>query len=131
MILCSKIGRALVAGLFLLLASLQPGLAAAAANGHANTVATEAGQKHDGAAVHDHGRMGGAGHADSKQHDRDHHQPSGMDLCCEMHCVMSQVMPASSPLIQGPPAERVRADFTHAVPDGLNATVIKPPRTTS
>lgn len=54
-----------------------------------------------------------------------------MDLCCEMHCVMSQAMLAAAPLIQAPPAGRVRADFTHAVPDGQVYSVIKPPRTTS
>jgi hypothetical protein len=132
MILCSKIGRALVAGLFLLLASLQPGLAAAAGNGAGNAVTTEVGHKHDAAAAHDHSDMVGPGHVDGDQHDHDdHHKPAGMDLCCEMHCVMSQAMLAAAPLIQAPPAGRVRADFTHAVPDGQVYSVIKPPRTTS
>lgn len=131
MILCSKTWRALVAGLFLVLASLQPGLAAAAWNETGSAVAAKAGHHHDGAAAHDPGDSAGVQHADKQQDGGDHHQPAGMDLCCEMHCVISQAMPASAPLIQAPPAGRVHADFTHAVPDGQVSAVIKPPRTTS
>ncbi|SMH26187.1 DUF2946 family protein [Mesorhizobium australicum] len=132
LILSGKAWRALVACLFMLLAIWQPGMAAAAwAEGNASQ--TTAGHTH-AAAVHDHEDAGAAQHTESdgqKQAANDHHQPAAMDLCCEMHCVMSQAMPASSPLIHAPAAGRVRADFTHALPDGQVYSVIKPPRTTS
>lgn len=121
--------RALIAGMFLLLASLQPGLAATAwTDGTSRTVT--AGHQHDGDGIHE----GAARHVSGDQHDgksSDHHQPDSMDLCCETHCLMSQAMPASSPLIHGPSASRARADFGHALLDGQVSSVIKPPRTTS
>lgn len=124
--------RAFIAGMFLLLASLQPGLAAAVSTDGTNrTVTAAAGHQHDGAGIHD---EEAARHVAGDQHDRkssDHHQPDSMDLCCEMHCLMSQAMPASSPLIHGPASGRFRADFGHALLDGQFSSVIKPPRTTS
>jgi hypothetical protein len=133
LILSSKAWRALVACLFLLLAVWQPGMAAAAwAEGNASQ--TTAGHKHGSAAVHDHEDAGAVQHAEGdgeQQAASDHHQPASMDLCCEMHCVMSQAMPAASPLIHAPAAGRVRAHFTHALPDGQVYSVIKPPRTIS
>lgn len=124
--------RAFIAGMFLLLASWQPGLAAAAwTDGSNRTVTAAAGHHHDGAGIHD---EEAARHVAGDQLDRkssDHHQPASMDLCCEMHCLMSQAMPASSPVIHGPAAGRFRADFGHALHDGQISSVIKPPRTTS
>lgn len=124
--------HAFIAGMFLVLTSWQPGLASAMwADGANRSVATadhhqdDAGTHHEEAAQHDAG----------DQHDQqssDHHQPaSSMDQCCELHCLMSQAMPASSPLIHGPAADRFRADFGHALPDGQISSVIKPPRTIS
>jgi len=122
--------RAFITGMFLLLASWQPGLAAAVwADGNVDAASVSADHQHDASASHDHdvsqiaddqhqGQSGG------------HHEPASMDLCCEMHCVMSQAMPASSPVIRAPAAGRVRADFAHALPDGQILSVIKPPRTT-
>lgn len=124
--------RAFIAGMFLLLASLQPGLAAAVwTDGTSRTATAAAGHQHDGDGIQD---EEAARHVAGDQHDgksSDHHQPDSMDLCCEMHCLMSQAMPCSSPLIHGPAASRVRADFGHALLDGQISSVIKPPRTTS
>jgi hypothetical protein len=124
--------RALVAGMFLLLASWQPGLAAAVwANGDSRAAAVSADHQHDGAsASHDHEVPQIAGDQHQGQ-SGSHHQPASLDLCCEMHCVMSQAMPASSPVIRAPAAGGFRADFAHALPDGQISSVIKPPRTTS
>lgn len=125
--------RAFIAGVFLLLASLQPGLATAVwIDGSTRNATAAASHQHDdGAGIHDEqtGR-----HVAGDQHNgksSDHHQPASMDLCCEMHCLMSQAMPASSPLIHGPASGRFRADFGHALLDGQFSSVIKPPRTTS
>ncbi len=132
LILCSKALRALVTCGFLLLASLQPGLAAAVWSESNGTVAAEPGHSHDGDAAHDHGDSAAIGHAGvQEQAGGDHHQQTGTDLCCEMHCVMSQAMPASAPQIQAPPGSRVHADFAHTLRDGLGCAVIKPPRTIS
>jgi hypothetical protein len=124
--------RALVAGVFLLLASWQPGLAAAVwAEGNVSEATVSTDHQHDGAsASHDDQapKIAGDHHQDQSG---DHHKPASMDLCCEMHCVMSQAMPASSHVIHAPAAGRFRADFTHALPDGQISSVIKPPRTTS
>lgn len=124
--------RAFIAGMFLLLSSLQPGLAAVAwTDGTSRTVNAAAGHQHDGDGIYD---EGAARHVAGDQHDgksSDHHQPDSMDLCCETHCLMSQAMPASSPLIHGPAASRARADFGHSLLDGQISSVIKPPRTTS
>ena len=121
--------RAFIAGMFLLLASWQPGLAAAVwADGNADAATVSA--DHDASASHDHDVSQIAGDQHQGQ-SGDHPQPASMDLCCEMHCVMSQAMPASSPVIRAPAAGRVRADVAHALPDGQISSVIKPPRTIS
>jgi hypothetical protein len=124
--------RAVIAGVFLLLAALQPGLAAAiSTDGTSRTVTAVAGHQHDGDGIQD---EEAARHVAGDQHygkSSDHHQPDSMDLCCEMHCLMSQAMPGSSPVIHGPAASRFRGDFGHALPDGQISSVIKPPRTTS
>jgi hypothetical protein len=123
--------RAFIAGMFLLLASWQPGLAAAVwADGNGDAATVSADHQHDASASHDHDVSQIAGDQHQGQ-SGDHHQPTSMDLCCEMHCVMSQAMPASSPVIRAPAAGRVRADFAHALPDGQISSVIKPPRTIS
>lgn len=132
MILCSKAVRAVVAGMFLLLAAWQPALAAAASAAGSESVATAAaGHEHDVSGVHDHAGQHSAGGAHEHTGGSDYHQPASLDLCCEMHCVMSQAMPASSPLIHAPEAGGFRADFAHALPDGQISSVIKPPRTIS
>lgn len=124
--------RSFIAGIFLLLASWQPGLAAAVwTDGSSRTVATATGHHHDGAGIYD---EEAALHVAGDHHDSegsDHHQPASMDLCCEMHCLMSQAMTASPPVIHAPVAGGFRADFGNALPDGQISSVIKPPRTTS
>ncbi|CAN7426490.1 hypothetical protein LJR234_002918 [Mesorhizobium amorphae] len=129
MIHCRKAVRAVVACMFLLLAIWQPGLAAAATSESAATAA--AGRGHDVSGMDDDAAQHSAGSAHEHKGGSDHHQPVSADLCCEMHCVMSQAMPASSPLIHAPEAGGFRFDFTHALPDGQISSVIKPPRTIS
>lgn len=123
--------RAFIAGMFLLLASWQPGLAAAMWTDGGNRSEAAAGHHQDGAGAHD---KEAARHDAGDQHNHDGddgHQPMSMDQCCEVHCLMGQAMPASSPVIHGPPADGFRADFGNSLPDGQISSVIKPPRTTS
>jgi len=129
-ILSTKVVRALMACFFLMLAAWQPGMAAAA-NGAASIVTTGAGHNHDAASVQDHAAPDTGGMVHEETAGTDHHQPASMDLCCEMHCLMSQAMPSASPLIDAPGSSGHRADFTHALPDGQVWTEIKPPRTIS
>jgi hypothetical protein len=127
MILCSKALRAVIACMFLLLAIWQPGLAAAATAAASESVAVAAASHdHGGSGVHE--EVAGSAH---EHNGGDHHQPASLDLCCEMHCVMSQAMPASSPLIHAPEAGGFQFDFTRVLPDGQILSVIKPPRTIS
>ncbi|ANT50585.1 hypothetical protein [Mesorhizobium amorphae] len=132
MIPCGKAARAVVACMFFLLAIWQPGLAAAATAAASESVATAAaGHRHDVSGMDDDAAQHSAGSAHEHKGGSDHHQPASADLCCEMHCVMSQAMPALSPLIHAPEAGGFRFDFTHALPDGQISSVIKPPRTIS
>lgn len=113
--------RVAFATLFLMLAAWQPALTAA-------SVAPDAAIADN----HHHGEeASGASHHDSAEAGADDHHPSVLDTCCEMHCVMSQAMPSAPPMIIAPACSTFAADFTHALPDGCYAAVIKPPRTTS
>jgi len=125
--------RSLVAGVFLLLASWQPGLTAAAwVDGNVRADDVSAHYLHDdgASASHDHEAQQAAGDQHQDQSD-DHHQSTSVDLCCDVHCVISLAIPASSPTIHAPAADGFRADFTRSLPDGQVSSVIKPPRTTS
>jgi hypothetical protein len=119
--------RAALAVLFLMLAAWQPGLAAAAAvtASPSPAIATTDDHNHSG------DKAGTGHHERAAEAGADNHHPVALDTCCEMHCVMSQAMPAASPVIIGSASSAFAADFTHALPDGCYAAVIKPPRTTS
>ncbi|MCR5860480.1 hypothetical protein [Mesorhizobium sp. J428] len=124
--------RAALALLFLVMASLQPGMVAMAKSAmHPSSVAgliASSDAKVYTNSDHEHGsdattEVDGAS---AKSH---HGNPKTADICCDTHCAPSQAVPVSFPPFPQPCSGVLALEVSAAIMPGEQTDFLRPPRT--
>lgn len=113
--------RLAVAATMLVLAAMQPGLAATQG---LVSIDTTAGISTALAPDQSHSHARSGGHEDGEEH-----RPLAADTCCDMHCVFGQLLPPCAGTIRRDFAAQAFIIFAEAVPAGEFTVPAKPPRT--